>query len=90
MISLPEESNLINKLYKFPEVVFKASTDLKPYLIANYLHQLAQTFNEFYHKCQCITNDRELTKTRLSIVAATKQVIKNGLYLLGIDVPEKM
>lgn len=90
LISLPEEINLINKLYAFPEIVYKSTIDLKPHLIANYLHQLAQTFNEFYHKCQCITDNRELTKTRLAIVLVTKQVIYNGLGLLGIDSPEKM
>ena len=90
MISLPEEINLINKLYKFPETVYKATIELKPYIIANYLYQLAQIFNDFYHKCQCISEDRELTKTRLAIVAATRHVIKNGLNILGIDVTEKM
>jgi len=90
LISLPEEINLINKLYAFPEVVYKSTIDLKPHLIANYLHQLSQTFNEFYHKCQCITDNREITKTRIAIVLAAKQVIHNGLYLLGIAAPEKM
>ncbi len=90
LLALPQELNLVNKLYLFPEVVFKATADLKPYLIAIYLHQLAQVFSEFYHKCQCITDNREITKARLSLVIATNQVIKNGLNLLGIDAPEKM
>lgn len=90
LISLPEEINLINKIYLFPETVFKATIDLKPYIIANYLYQLAQTFNEFYHKCQCITENKEITKTRLAMVFAASQVIRNGLLILGIDSPEKM
>lgn len=90
LLKKQEEVNLIKKIADFPNIVLKASLDLKPHLIANFLYELAQTFTEFYHTCQCISSDKILTNARLSLVQAAKQTIKNGLNLLGIEVPNKM
>ncbi|MDD5650547.1 MAG: arginine--tRNA ligase [Candidatus Nanoarchaeia archaeon] len=81
---------LIGKLAKFPSIVKDSALGYRPDLIANYAYDLAQTFSDFYHNCQCISDNKELEATRLSLVKATKQVIKNSLNLLGIDVIEEM
>lgn len=90
LLQKKEEVNLIKQVSYFSEVVLKASLDLKPHLIANYLYTLAQVFTEFYHNCQCISEDKALTNARLSLVQATRQTLKNGLNLLGIEAPIKM
>ncbi|MEX0921112.1 MAG: arginine--tRNA ligase [Candidatus Pacearchaeota archaeon] len=83
-----KEVELIKKLSFFPEVVLNASKNLNPALIANYSFQLAQTFNEFYHMCRVIGSDEE--SFRLTLVESFRQVLKNSLNLLGIEVLEEM
>ncbi|MBW2980047.1 arginine--tRNA ligase [Candidatus Woesearchaeota archaeon] len=84
------EAELIKKLNEFPNIVNNVTTHLKPHLIANYLYELSQSFSEFYHSCPVLQAEEELKKARLLLVSCVKQVLKNGLYLLGIDVLEKM
>ncbi len=83
-----EEFNLVKKLSEFPEIVSKAYTNLNPAVIANYSYQLAQIFNEFYHACPVINSKKKFF--RLSLLKIFRQTLKNSLYLLGIDVIEKM
>ncbi|MDO8508335.1 MAG: arginine--tRNA ligase [Nanoarchaeota archaeon] len=83
-----KEKNLISKLSAFPQAVESAYSHLAPNLIANYVYELAQLFNEFYHSEKVIGSDKE--SFRISIVESTAQVIKNALSLLGIPVIEKM
>ena len=78
-----EEFNLIKKLSEFPEVISKSYNTLNPSAIANYSYQLAQMFNEFYHKCPVINSEKSFF--RFSLVEAFKQTLKNSLYLLGIE-----
>lgn len=61
---------------------------MNPSLIANYSHQLAQTFNEFYHNCKVIGTKEEAFRLRL--IQAFRKTLKNSLWLLGIDVMEEM
>lgn len=84
----PEENELIKKLSQFKEVVLSSCKSLNPALIANYSYQLAQLFNEFYHTCPVIDSEKE--SFRIAIVKTFKQILKNSLFLLGIDVIEKM
>ena len=84
------EHNLIQHLGKFPNIVKEAATHYKPSLICRYLLDLAQIFNEFYHKHKVLTEDEELTKARLLLIDSTRQVLANGLILLGIEAPERM
>jgi arginyl-tRNA synthetase len=85
-----QEFNLIRQISLFPDVVLEASNTLHPHNIANYLCNLAKLFSEFYHNCQCIGVDKEISKSRLSLVLATKHVLSNGLNLLGIEAPDRM
>lgn len=82
------EIKLVKKLFQFPEIIEKAYKDLNPSYIANYSYQLAKTFNEFYHSCPVINSKQEIF--RINLVKSFRQVLKNSLNLLGIDVIEKM
>lgn len=86
----PEESVIIKLLDDFPDVVTKAAKSCKPHHIAQYLLSLAQAFNEFYHKHHVISEDKELMKARLLLVDSVRQVLENGLSLLGIKAPQEM
>lgn len=85
-----EEFEIIKKISYFQEIVLKASKLYKPHLIAIYLYELSKLFNEFYHKYPVIRAPLELKNARLNLVKATKQVLNNGLNLLGITPLEKM
>lgn len=90
LLSNEHEFNLVKHLALFPKVVSEAAETLHPHIIANYLYNLAKLFSEFYHNCQCIGVEKELSKARLSLVFASKQVLANGMSLLGITPPDRM
>ncbi len=83
-----EERFLLRMLVKFGEVIEESSLNFAPNMVCTYLYELAQSFNLFYQKHQVIGSQQE--GFRLGLVAATGNVLKNGLYLLGIQAPEKM
>lgn len=85
-----EELTLLRTLYKYPDMVARAGEMFSPNIIANYLYELAQTYNTFYQKVPIIKSSDKEKQLRLAITAATAQIIKNGLNLLGIGVLEKM
>jgi len=82
------EFELVKKLLQFKDVVKNAYNSLNPSIIANYSYQLSQMFNEFYHSCPVINSDNE--SFRLALVDSFRQVLKNSLYLLGIETIEEM
>ena len=90
LLNEKEEIELIRLLSNFPETITKATNDLRPHLIASYLYSLAQKFNEYYHIHQILKADEKTRDARLLLITSIRQVIKNGLSLLGIDVLEKM
>ncbi|MFA4953089.1 MAG: arginine--tRNA ligase [Candidatus Pacearchaeota archaeon] len=83
-----KEIDLVKKLSQFPDVVLKSYQSLNPSPIANYSYQLSQIFNEFYHECPVIGNEKEFF--RLNIVESFRIVLKNSLALLGIETIERM
>ena len=85
-----QETELIKLLGKFPDVVENAAASYKPSLIARYLLDLSQAFNEFYHIHQILKEKEELRNARILLINCIKQVLKNGLNLLGIEAPERM
>ena len=76
-------------LYRFPEIVERSGMDYAPHFIATYLIELAGAFNNWYAK-ERILDAGEETEYRLALTAAFAQVMKNGLWLLGIAAPDKM
>ncbi|CAI1493919.1 Arginine--tRNA ligase [Thermococcus nautili] len=84
------EKELIKLLAKFPEVIESAGRDIKPHLIPAYLNELASLFNKFYMDHPVLKAEEGVKEERLLLVLAVKQVLRNGLELLGIEAPEKM
>lgn len=86
-----EETALLRTFYKFPEVVEEAAEAYSPNLVCNFLFNLAQKYNLFYNRCPILKAETdELKDFRLALTAATAQILKNGLTLLGIGVLERM
>ncbi|MCX8190216.1 MAG: arginine--tRNA ligase [Candidatus Diapherotrites archaeon] len=84
------EKELIVKLDAFEDVIKKAMYERKPNIVCNYLIELCETFNAFYHKLPVLNADSKMRIARLALVKATSITIRNGLYLLGIPVLEEM
>ena len=82
------EHELVKKISNFHEIMKRAADELNPSIVAHYSYDLAQTFNEFYHACPVINSDNE--DIRIKLVEAFRVVLRKSLYLLGIDVLEKM
>ncbi|MBN2486566.1 MAG: arginine--tRNA ligase [Bacteroidales bacterium] len=95
---IPERINIGNKeksilaiLYDFPSVVAEAGNNFSPALIANYIYDLVKEYNQFYHDFSIIKeSDGNLRNFRLMLSDMVGTVIKNGMGLLGIEVPERM
>lgn len=86
-----KEIDVLRMVYEFPGVVKEAGTMLSPALIANYLYDLAKEYNQFYHDFPMIKEpDAAKRYFRLKLSLAVSNVIKTGMELLGIDVPERM
>ncbi len=93
LIKEPAELDLIKKLSELPELVEQVATDKKypVHKFTYYITEVAEKFHRFYHDCRVISDDAELTKARLALVAATKNVLEiTGEDILGIDMPERM
>jgi arginyl-tRNA synthetase len=86
----PHEKALIRRLTYFPELLESAASDLEPHQVAHYLRELAGDFHTYYNAHTFIVEDAGLRDARLNLVAATRQVIQNGLALLGVTAPERM
>ena len=86
-----KETDLIQKLNDFGAAVAQAGIDYSPSGIANYCYELTKQFNQFYHDYSILNADDDAQKTvRLVLAANVAKVIKNGMELLGIEVPERM
>jgi arginyl-tRNA synthetase len=86
-----KEIELIKLLSQFPETVEMAGKELNPALIANYTYEVAKEFNQFYHDYSILSaNATELVKFRLLLSAVTGNIINSAMFLLGIEVPERM
>ena len=85
-----DEKNILNKLAEFPKKVEDTYNNFKPHIIANYVYELANIFNEYYHKYPVLKAEEDVKKARLLLIYCIKRVIYNGLSLLGIEAPERM
>ncbi|MEI6236990.1 MAG: arginine--tRNA ligase [Candidatus Saccharibacteria bacterium] len=83
-----QERILADKLDEFPEIILSATTQLYPHIVCTYLFELAQSFNRFYEHNRIIGDARQAQ--RLALVNAYKTVLKNGLSILKIPVPNHM
>lgn len=86
-----KEIALIQALADFPAVVQEAGRSLSPALVANYVYDLVKQYNQFYHDCSILhEQDVAVRSLRLALSDATARVVRSGMNLLGIKVPERM
>lgn len=85
-----EERDLIIRLGEYPEILLKTVQDLNPGKLANYLFDLARSFNSFYNQHEILTSDTGIKEARLILISSVANTLKNGLKLLGIETLEKM
>ena len=87
----PHEQSLIKRLQSYPEVLEKAALRHEPHTLTHYLRELANEFHTYYNAHQfLVEDDAALRDARLNLIAAVRQVIANGLGLLGVSAPESM
>jgi arginyl-tRNA synthetase len=85
-----DEQILLTELSKYPELVDTAANNLEPHLLATALRELANALHSFYDKHKVLIDDKPQRDARLTLLTATRQVLKNGLELLGLSAPESM
>lgn len=85
-----EEMDLLKKIAYFPVMVEGSAKALEPHRVSVFLLELVAMFHSYYNKHRVISDDRQLTFSRLKLMAAIKTVLKNGLLLLGVSAPERM
>lgn len=89
-LSLDDEKELLQQLYGFNQVIVDSHEKYEPYLVTRYITECAKTFNKYYTNTPILVDDEEVKNARLLLVYGVKNMIKIGLYLLGIEAPNKM
>lgn len=87
---LDQERQLMAILSRYPEVIEQAAIKAEPHLLAQYLRDLANDFHAYYNAHQFLVEDPELRDARLKLILAIRQILRNGLGLLGVSAPESM
>lgn len=90
VLAEPAEHQLALLLGRFGEVVDEVATQLTPHRLCTYLYELSGAFSSFYEHCPVLKAEGDVRASRLALCAATKTVLAKGLYLLGIEAPERM
>ena len=90
LLAAPSELTLMSKLAEYPDMLTQAAAGLAPHDVAFYLRDLAGAFHSYYAAERFLVDDVELTRARVALLAATAQVLRNGLALLGVSAPDKM
>ena len=90
LLAEEEEKAILKRLDKYPELVAAAAEKSEPHSIANYLRELAGDFHTWYNAHKVLVEDDALRDARLALSEAVRQVIANGLELLGVSAPESM
>ena len=90
LLANPRELAIANQLGQFREVIESAARDLAPHMIAFYLKDLAGEFHGWYNAERMLVDDAALRDARVALAAAVRQVIRNGLAILGVSCPESM
>jgi len=84
------ERDLVTALSKYPETLQNAAHNFEPHVLANYLRELASDFHTYYNGHKMLIDDAELRNARITLSVAVRQVLANGLQLLGVSAPEQM
>lgn len=86
----PTEFALLGKLTQFPKVLAAAADDKAPHSVGNYLKEMAADFHSFYNAERVLVDDENTRNARFALLLATRQVLRNGLSILGVSAPERM
>lgn len=90
LLTAPTEAALMLKLADYPGMLTRAAADLAPHDVAFYLRELAAAFHSYYAAERFLVDDAALARSRMALLSATAQVLKNALALLGVSAPEAM
>ncbi len=90
LLTQSHEQALMETLARYPETLEAAANDKEPHQIVHYLRRLANDFHTYYNAHQFLVEDDSLRNARLNLVLAARQVIVNGLNLMGVSAPERM
>ncbi|MEO5843959.1 MAG: DALR anticodon-binding domain-containing protein, partial [Caldimonas sp.] len=86
----PSETALLRKLGEYGPMLGAAAATLAPHEVAFYLRELAATFHSYYGAERFLVDDPELARARMALLAATRQIVRNALAVLGVSAPERM
>ena len=86
----PQALALMLQLAKYPEMLRDAALDFAPHDVTFYLRELAAVYHSYYDAERILVDDQQVRDARLALVAATAQVLHNGLAVLGVSAPQKM
>jgi len=90
LLTLDEEKDLANQLAQYPELIANSARLREPHHVSNYLRELAGQFHTYYNAHKVLIEDTAVRDARLSLYLAVRQVIANGLDLLGVSAPDEM
>jgi len=90
LLTEKHETDLISKLDAYADVVHKAAFNAEPHLLVHYLRELANLLHSYYNAHPFIVDEHSLRDARFNLISATKQILHNGLTLLGVNAPAKM
>ena len=81
---------LCNRIQSFAEVIGQAAADFAPHALAFYLREVASDFHGWYNAERLLVDDEDTKRARLALAVAVRQVLRNGLRILGVSAPEAM
>ncbi|MBT9489043.1 MAG: arginine--tRNA ligase [Rubrivivax sp.] len=90
LLTAPTEAALMLKLADYPTMLSRAAAELAPHEVAFYLRDLAGAFHSWYGAERFLVDDVELARARMALLSATRQVLRNGLAVLGVGAPDRM
>ncbi len=90
LLTANEEQQLLRKLHQFKEEILLSAQNFETNRICSYLEELAAAFHKFYTFCRILGTERKLAEARIALAVSTKNVLRNGLSILGVDAPERM
>ena len=89
-LTAPSETALMRELARFPEVLSRATDEFAPHDLAFYLRDVAAAFHTYYSAERFMVDDAALARSRMALLGATRQVLRNGFEVLGISAPDSM
>ena len=89
-LTAPREAALLARLAEYPEMLQKALDELGPHQVAFYLRDLAGELHSYYNAERVLVDDASTKMARLALMCATRQVLRNGLALIGVSAPSRM